>query len=34
MILENVLYMPQAAANLFSVKQASGPGEDVVFAED
>lgn len=34
MILDNVLYMPQAAADLFSVKQVSEPGEAVVFAED
>ena len=34
MILEDVLYMHQAAANLFSVKQVSGPNEAVVFAED
>jgi hypothetical protein len=34
MILDNVLYMPQAAANLFSVKQVSGHGEAIIFAED
>jgi hypothetical protein len=34
MILEDVLYIPTAAANLFSVKQLSGYGQAVVFFGD
>jgi hypothetical protein len=34
MILEDVLYTPIAAANLFSVKQPSGYGQAVVFSGD
>jgi hypothetical protein len=34
MILDDVLYILQAAANLFLVKQVYGRGEAVIFAED
>jgi hypothetical protein len=34
MILEDILYIPTAAANLFSVKHLSGYGQAVVFSGD
>jgi hypothetical protein len=34
MILDDVLYIPQAAANLFSVKKLAGHGQAIVFAGD
>jgi hypothetical protein len=33
-LLENVLYLPNASANLFSVKQVSGSGGSVTFTDN